>query len=994
MISCDTAPFALPDGPAGERVLKEARAIVAVEVAPPLPRARAAAPGGIKSPISSQSSIMASMRYPIITIVIAFAAMVPATKADSSWLWARYQVVSVTEVKESQQNPPVSDVTLVAGPGESSRGVEYIWWELQVKKRSGDRFAFRVLSEHVPMTEAGKHSAPGKIVRYILKEGDDPPVEYVHAVTGLAYLPKFDFTGSMCPVSGEFTSWHNGFATVGTYLGHLLTLVDTGDTREWDSWNEPLELRLNTDVFIYRYGMSKDTDDRYITTFPHGDDYTYVPLTREDVEELISLGLNGFNVSDQQEEWVRFKPVFYYKATAYATVGIQYPETLYRSNYRGATDFIDEPAHHMAQALKAMRRPEQAATLMVQHLKDNWNRSSGSRHWTGLSDHLRTRGVNLGNFKIIDDDYPIWETVPETGFYQLMGGPKGILHEGRWQLHETNSRITRLLGSDVNITVDEMLKLYYADLRGAARACGGSWGTSIYGQCDPEVAPRALTLAYDMGARYLWFWTFDKHHHLPYFMTKNLLKHLQEHMKAHPRPPREEILYAPRTVIVMPYGYQAVKRSSDTLWGGIHMNSRNTEGVPHSDVVCAAIGEAIAAMRAGEDFDFAIDTGQCYEGYNRVVTIGLDALVHDSLQETGTARLKAKSFGHSRLEPDTFRNIKPLMRIPHRADIDIDGSLDEWEDARWLTLNNRSQYTPCPVLPENARPWGGIQDLSAEVTFARDENYLYMVAKVIDDHFDQGRTEGSIWQGDSIELALDTECHHKQDIEGSEPLWKDIFGGMTGIPHYAELAIARTPNGPQVFLGRCPRGMIQRIIGNAKLAVIHGGDSHTFYEAAIPWNAVSPFPPHFTRYAKLSFMVNDNDGSNRKGFLALTPGIGTAKDPSQFALVEFEPVPAGDPIAVTSKRGPIKKSESLRMSIDSILDTQRSAYLVVDYDRAGHTAASGRFDVDITEGRTRFTIEIDISGMKPGVYACSAYLKDSGDDTQLAKSSFQVIITE
>jgi len=34
-----------------------------------------------------------------------------------------------------------------------------------------------------------------------------------------------------------------------------------------------------------------------------------------------------------------------------------------------------------------------------------------------------------------------------------------------------------------------------------------------------------------------------------------------------------------------------------------------------------------------------------------------------------------------------------------------------------------------------------------------------------------------------------------------------------------------------------------------------------------------------------SFLVNDNDGTGRKGWIEWTPGIGASKDPTRFAAL-------------------------------------------------------------------------------------------------------------
>ena len=55
----------------------------------------------------------------------------------------------------------------------------------------------------------------------------------------------------------------------------------------------------------------------------------------------------------------------------------------------------------------------------------------------------------------------------------------------------------------LTISVDEKQENQF--LRGAARVFDKDWGMSIYGQADPEISALGMQMAYDRGARYLFF---------------------------------------------------------------------------------------------------------------------------------------------------------------------------------------------------------------------------------------------------------------------------------------------------------------------------------------------------------------------------------------------------------------------------------------------------------------------------------------------------------
>jgi hypothetical protein len=113
-------------------------------------------------------------------------------------------------------------------------------------------------------------------------------------------------------------------------------------------------------------------------------------------------------------------------------------------------------------------------------------------------------------------------------------------------------------------------------------------------------------------------------------MKLELLRRLQEHEAQHPRPSIAKLLYAPRTVIVFPYGY-GYKVGAGSLWDTfMFAEKKNDAGVEYRKVEAAGISAGIACARAGEDFDFTVDMGQSLKGYRRIIRVGLDGKVTDS----------------------------------------------------------------------------------------------------------------------------------------------------------------------------------------------------------------------------------------------------------------------------------------------------------------------------------------------------------------------------
>lgn len=544
-------------------------------------------------------------------------ALQPAAAAPHTGAWATYNVIcSVTRGTEV----PVDTITITIGPTDSHHGIKGRWWELAAAKPDGTTFAMRLLSQTVPMTDTP--AAPGRILRYILKEQDADPIEYVNKEDGLALLPQFDFAENFLPHPASTAIRQDGFATCGRYLGHALSLSRTGAGEDWTAWHDVTTLTLDPGLIIGTGRNFRDVEGHRVT----GRNYTYRPFEADDYDYMIDCGVNYFTVNSAQERYVCRRAVFYDMRPGPT---FRYPETLLRSNYLGVVMFMDEPAILMVwneHVYDRCRRNVDMANLLRMRVRQRYH-GDGAYGMLLLDRLLREWGAPLGTMRLREADFPIWETRISTAFYQLQAGCTGIVEEGRYDLASERKDLTRVFGGAPDLTPREVLLLHYAWLRGAARATGKSWGMSIYGQADPAISPLAVTLAYDMGARYIWYWTSDHDHHLPFPEQMALTRLIRAHAAKHPRPPRDELLHAAKAAVAFPEGYAYDPFS---IWGSPYLgiDNRNEYGVSDRDILIAGLFEAIKLMKKGVDFDFIIDTnGFTPTGYDLVVHVGRDGSV-------------------------------------------------------------------------------------------------------------------------------------------------------------------------------------------------------------------------------------------------------------------------------------------------------------------------------------------------------------------------------
>lgn len=514
--------------------------------------------------------------------------------------------------------PPFQGVILSYGPGERER----VWWQLEVKKEfsSPPMMVLRGLTDRDPLVGGAAFE------RYILKLPDTGEVlEYRDKHTGRSLLPAWkDFDRWFVPQAGEGSLKDQGMPQTLLYLGHTLTLLRVEKGRAWEEWGNVKRLDLDRELLVGTGRNFRDAEGRRLPQTPTRQNYTYVPFVREEYPVMIEAGMNLFLVSPEQEAWVKDEPVFYLRGAGGKTP-LRYPEDLYRSNYIGSVMFMDEPAIILVgdtNVHRTLRHFSDATNLLEQRVR---SRYQGTGHYGAfeLENTLRKAGVNFGAMRLEQWDYPAWETMYQTAYYQLVAGVAGIVHEGRYQLPEFDSQIAKWTEKARKHTVEEMLRYHYAFLRGAARQTGKHWGTSIYGQADPKISPLAVAMAYDMGARYIWFWTSDHDHHMPWVEQLELARYIQAHAAKNPR----ASIYAGRPPvdvgIVLPRGWWI--ELGDLWWvRAIDKERTNDYAQRYARLMRRIHAEIHGAMDRKESFDIVVDDGRPLDGYVRLSRVSVE----------------------------------------------------------------------------------------------------------------------------------------------------------------------------------------------------------------------------------------------------------------------------------------------------------------------------------------------------------------------------------
>ena len=528
----------------------------------------------------------------------------------------RFTVLSA----KTETAPPFAVLEFTYGPREKAGR----WWQFEVRSQAetgaAQQCTVRALTEREPLAGRG----PLRFIRYQLRLPDaSEALEYVDVHTDQALLPAWvDWEKLFVPHPAPTSRRQGGLPETCEFLGHVLSLARVGHEGVWEAWPGVKRLVLDREMLVGTARNFKDVEGRRLAQTPKPQEYTYTNFTAGDYQTMIAAGVNLFTVAPEQQQYVQAEPVFYLRSAERAA-GLRYPEDLYRANYFGAAMFVDEPASVMTWDRYLgtnVQYYSDAAALIEKRTRATFdsNRRYYGRYW--LEQQLADSGVNLGDMRLAQAELPVWETFYDTAFYEMKGGGSGIVHEGRYRLAEFDAAMAQATGVTVAHTSREMLQWHYAWLRGGTAPFGKFWGTAIYGQCDPALAPEAFTTAYDMGARYFWFWTSDHGHHVPWPEQLALARALRQYAHAHPRPSLYGPLPRRDTLLTIPDGCLATLE--EPPWVHVLVKERvNDASQKNQRLLRRVASTAHECCQRGEKFDIAIDDGRQFKGYRRVVKL-------------------------------------------------------------------------------------------------------------------------------------------------------------------------------------------------------------------------------------------------------------------------------------------------------------------------------------------------------------------------------------
>lgn len=200
--------------------------------------------------------------------------------------------------------------------------------------------------------------------------------------------------------------------------------------------------------------------------------------------------------------------------------------------------------------------------------------------------------------------------------------------------------------------------------------------------------------------------------------------------------------------------------------------------------------------------------------------------------------------------------------------LEVDGAHGEWAGADWTEMGCERYY-------QLSLPCTGAADLKARFASQWDADNLYFAIAVDDDVHHNTEGSSTLWIGDSIQLGLDMGLNGGLDGYDTTDDYEYTFAMANGVPD------RERPTNPSTGPNAHPPEQ-------AELAV-QRSDSTTRYEIRIPRQNIPPLECRGGVMFGFSFLVNDNDGAGRKGWLEYTAGIGLSKQPGLFSTMLLDP---------------------------------------------------------------------------------------------------------
>ena len=285
----------------------------------------------------------------------------------------------------------------------------------------------------------------------------------------------------------------------------------------------------------------------------------------------------------------------------------------------------------------------------------------------------------------------------------------------------------------------------------------------------------------------------------------------------------------------------------------ISNNSDAAEEVSYNITMPREIAMASGTFKKSDAQPFAPQSSKPAEG--KVTVAGNShtdiVLPVSNLNAKNIYRARATASDSTGESAQAERYLSGFVGVPKVKPLTFDLAQDEaaWGKARILDIDEERQYFA--MKKQDGKTWSGKDDLSGKLRFLWDEKYLYLRMDVTDDRFVNGKSDGSMWAMDGLQLLVD-------------PLRAgDVKCG------YYDIALGDGAKGPQAWVhssadSTVPTGEARGIIVKSFPGAQNGD---RIYIAALPWGMLAPFTPGAGSNLGIAVIMNEDDGEGRTSFM-------------------------------------------------------------------------------------------------------------------------------
>lgn len=593
----------------------------------------------------------------------------------------------------------VVSAQLQLGPVVRRGGRQFQWAGLSFTRLNGQTYQAWLLMDAWPRPER----AP-QVIRYLWCEPEWPDaVTFLHETTGVALLPRLSLWEYGWPRTAD------GKAPLALKPGEPLPARI--QLQGWPFRREKLArqaavappakrtvVKLNPDLLIGFSFTYRDTEGRHRQAIGK-EQHEYVETSEEDWRKDIAAGFN-VHQSLNHASWLWREGVY---SNRLYWLPDDWPAYLYRPNYWGRAMYVDEPAiHYRAWAnsreeLAGKLTPAESAKMLeARAIEPLWKETGNySALWFN---HFVDQRFGRGNLTIVERDYPVWEAIWHTAWYQLApdNGVAGLVDEDFYP-EDLVEAYNRAFGTQIPATLENACAIRVAVLRGACRNFGKKWGTAIYSYTpealNPKLDQTQLRYMYEAGATYFWFWNCWpglSDAHVPYSYKRAYAAAVRQAYKENPKRDLQALLHAAKVCIVLPYGYTFAPFPLQYVkW--LHLERKTEAGTTYRQVLANAATEVERCLREGVKFDIAIDEPRFRpKGYTELIYV----------REDGTLRL---------VRPGQPDRLLRQPRTPERPDLGPPPSVT-------ITVVDAPAAAPCTLkLKATATP--GTGELAGGITW-------------------------------------------------------------------------------------------------------------------------------------------------------------------------------------------------------------------------------------------------------------------------------------